>query len=220
MALIRRQTLLPRTTDKRSPQIFIVATEGADTERKYFEAFNPAPATSAPFASLPIFVRVLPPLEHRSAPPHVLKQLRDFVAEVRLDPRDEVWLVMDVDQWEAHTLAKVCGAARRHRFHVAISNPCFEVWLCQHFLSCTDEAIAAATQSRQAGENLKHLWRAHLPPSTTQIERTYLRPQARTACERARASDAGNIGTQQPWPDVGATQVYVLVEKLLAMLEE
>src|SRR5438309_6870729 len=120
MSLTRRSKLLDRAANRLDAKIFILATEGAETERAYFDAFNPLPEERRPFEPSPIQVRVLPPLAHRSAPQYVLDRVRTFVRRQRLDPRDEVWLILDVDNWQAHTLAKVCAAAKRSRFNVAI----------------------------------------------------------------------------------------------------
>lgn len=220
MALTRRSKLLDRTTNRLDAKAFVIATEGAETERAYFEAFNPPPVHRMPFEPSPIQVKVLPPLAHRSAPQHVLAQVHKFVKKQRLDPRDEIWLGVDVDNWQPRTLAKVCAAATRSRFGVVVSNPCIEVWHCYHFSSCHDADIHQEAHTKEAGQNLKRLWRRHLPPSATRIERTLLRPLARTACERARLADKGDIAPDHPWPAAPGTRLYVLTVKLLDALAE
>jgi hypothetical protein len=44
---------------------------------------------------------------------------------------DEVWCVFDVD--EHHDLKQAATLAREHGIHVAISNPCIELWFLLHF---------------------------------------------------------------------------------------
>lgn len=214
MKLTSRQKLRNRDTNTRDAKAFVIATEGAETERKYFEAFN----VVRPFERSRVSVKVLPPLNDRSAPQHVLQRLREFVNGQKLDPRDEIWLVIDVDTWEEHTLAKVCAAAKRLRFNVSVSHPCFEVWLCFHFQHCDDEIILQHTLGRDAPQKLKKLWRSHLPKSATQIELTVLRPLATIACQRARNYDHGDIDAAHPWPAAPGTRVYQLVERILKML--
>lgn len=216
MALTSRQKLKNRDTNTRDFKAFIIATEGADTEQKYFNTFN----VSRPFARSRVSVTVLPPIEDRSAPQHVLEQALDFDQEHRLDPRDEIWLVLDVDTWPEHTLAKVCAAATRERFNVAISHPCFEVWFCLHFAACDDATLAQHATGREGAKKLKRLWRRYLPPSATQIEQTVLRPLTDKACQRGRSIDCGDIDAAHPWPSAPGTRVYQLVERILEMLNE
>lgn len=46
---------------------------------------------------------------------------------------DEVWCVVDVDQYE---LEDAVNLARKVEVNLAISNPCFEYWLLLHFEDC------------------------------------------------------------------------------------
>ena len=47
---------------------------------------------------------------------------------------DEVWCVMDVEAPVAHpSLPSAIRLAREHGISVALSNPCFELWLLLHF---------------------------------------------------------------------------------------
>ncbi len=45
---------------------------------------------------------------------------------------DTLWSVFDVDRWPVKNLSLVCHQARQKKYSLAISNPCFEVWLCLH----------------------------------------------------------------------------------------
>ena len=183
MGLIRRQTLIDRVTNTRDAKIFLVATEDAKDAPHYFEAFNPILEQRKPFSPSPVRVHPLPPQKHRSAPTRLIEGVHQFVSQRDFDPRDEIWLVMDVDHWESEALAAVCRKAEAAGYHVAIANPCFEVWLCQHFSACSDTELIAAIQGRKAGDNLKRLWRRYLPPSATNYWRGILIPQARIACD-------------------------------------
>ena len=51
---------------------------------------------------------------------------------------DEFWCVFDVE-WPKHhpNLTEALDLARRHLIKVAVSNPCFEVWLIMHFQNQT-----------------------------------------------------------------------------------
>lgn len=48
-------------------------------------------------------------------------------------PGDEVWFVIDTDQW-GEKIAELREKSQQHQsWHIAQSNPCFEVWLYYHF---------------------------------------------------------------------------------------
>lgn len=47
---------------------------------------------------------------------------------------DEVWCVVDVDQFD---LESAMALAKHEAVHLAVSNPCFEYWLLLHFEACT-----------------------------------------------------------------------------------
>jgi hypothetical protein len=82
-------------------------------------------------------------------------QLVKYAAKVRENDRggfDEYWCVVDVEEFdseEAIAEAQVTGIS------LAVSNPCFEVWLILHFAECT----AGISSPRSAVEKL----RRHLP---------------------------------------------------------
>jgi hypothetical protein len=75
-----------------------------------------------------------------SAPIHVVEtaiRLRDEAAKASRSsafqaPYDEVWAVIDEDQHT--TLKEALALARREGVKVAISKPCFELWLLLHVL--------------------------------------------------------------------------------------
>ncbi|HCA88271.1 MAG TPA: hypothetical protein DEQ61_24110, partial [Streptomyces sp.] len=60
-------------------------------------------------------------------------QLVGYAAGERTRSRhdfDEVWCVFDVDEFD---VAHAIGEAQRLGVEVAVSNPCFELWLILHF---------------------------------------------------------------------------------------
>ncbi len=46
---------------------------------------------------------------------------------------DEVWCVVDTDEFDVAAAADV---AAKHRVNLAVSNPCFELWLLLHHTDC------------------------------------------------------------------------------------
>ena len=46
---------------------------------------------------------------------------------------DSLWLMFDIDRWGEKNISEICRQARQKQYQLAISNPCFEVWLYLHF---------------------------------------------------------------------------------------
>lgn len=67
------------------------------------------------------------------SPRAVVAHAADYVARASAD-FDEVWCVYDVDEFELGPAAR--EADRRH-FELAVSDPCFELWLLLHHENCT-----------------------------------------------------------------------------------
>ncbi len=66
-----------------------------------------------------------------------------YVESSGIIDEDELWLVIDVDDWDydlIQELSEHCDYQRN--WHIAISNPCFEVWLFLHMNDKIDESGA------------------------------------------------------------------------------
>ncbi len=151
------QNLIPR-------KVFIF-TEGSVTEQRYFQEFNE-------FFKIPqARVRVIDRESTHSSPDSVIGYVIDFQKSIRKVESDisahyVYWLVVDTDRWGAN-LAKTVDDAYQRNFDVAISNPCFEIWLLLHYqdadsvkdnesVLCSKSAINQAIHSnRISGSNEK-----------------------------------------------------------------
>jgi hypothetical protein len=74
------------------------------------------------------------------------------VARSRDDEVDECWCVFDVEWPKNHpNLAQALQLAKDHGIRLAVSNPCFELWLILHFEDQTAFPVtdAAERQSRR-----------------------------------------------------------------------
>lgn len=125
----RRKRPLDRSIPhERDTRLIIIAAEGEQTERQYFE--------SELFGNRRVQVRVLPPVGGRSSPNWVYERLRAFAKQTQLHSEDQLWLVVDKDRFQDRMLSEVCSRAvrgKRLRVRLAISNPCFELWLYLHY---------------------------------------------------------------------------------------
>jgi len=103
----------------RDTRLIIIAAEGEKTEKQYFSVFQ----------SLRVQVKVLHTEEGLSAPKHVFARLNEYRRAYDLKGDDQLWLVIDVDHWPQEMLSEIAAGSVQKRFGLAVSNPCFEVWL-------------------------------------------------------------------------------------------
>jgi hypothetical protein len=109
----------------RDAPFFVIATEGQKREPAYFEELVRGNTN--------VRVRVLKPgKDQRSSPLAVLRRARDYADSIGLQAQDQMWLVVDTDRWVPSTLHRMAKYCQRKGWGLAISNPCFEVWLYLH----------------------------------------------------------------------------------------
>ncbi len=193
----RRTGLEPRPQFVRDARIFVIAVEGEKTEARYFSLFRGSR----------VHVEVLPAgPEGLSAPKQVLERLVKFEERFDLGEDDERWLVIDVDRQRGQFLDEATQVARESGYGLAISNPCFELWLLLHF----QEAETADTDCDAVIERLRPHTGGHNKPRIRLDLYTSYSIQA--AIVRAKALE-GERDTR--WPVFPGTHVFKVVENLL-----
>ena len=124
--------------------LFVIACEGAVREREYFEYLGTH--------SSQIKITVLENKDGNSAPKWVLDSAARHVAEKELKEGDQLWFVMDVDRWPEDQLRAIHEECeKRTNWHMALSNPCFEVWLYMHI---DDILNSTSTNARELKNEL------------------------------------------------------------------
>ncbi len=158
----------------------------------------------------------------------LLKQAKD---DYNFKNSDEFWLIIDRDDWESihkisfDELAKECEAEAN--FFLALSNPCFELWLLLHrkkISSFSDQEQDSIFRNPRIDEN----WN-EVPGGN----RTYLEKILSNECngyskKRVRTSDfiphiaiaisnAEELHADkfEKYPSQCGTHVYLLVKKLI-----
>lgn len=129
----------PYTRDCR---LFAIACEGSKREPEYFSVFH--------HLSNRIKVDVIKESEthenfsKNSSPKWVLDRAARYADDYDLKEDDELWLVLDVDDWSFDLIKDLSDHCEsRSNWHIAISNPCFEVWLFMHMSDKIDESGAS-----------------------------------------------------------------------------
>jgi hypothetical protein len=213
MSLLNRKPLSIGRAQRvlRDDRVFVVATDDTYAPDQYFRHL-PLPRVK---------VTVLPTPEDSglSGPMHVVERLKAAFEGVRerkeIQEGDEFWVFLDTDHHftESHlkgTLAAL-KTARHVGFEIAISNPCFELWLLLHHMEVPpgcgfSDCDTVAGQLRQIlGQYSKTL----LKPGQFPLERV---PDA---IRRARSFEASPDETRSSWPMNPGTRVYRLLERVL-----
>ena len=188
----RAQAPLRRRVASRAPKrTFLVFCEGQRTEPDYLKALKREPAVRD-LASVDIRI-------HEdtlgSAPLTLVKAAADARARYGQDQSeiDEVWCLFDVEWPKNHpNLKKAIALAKRSNVKVAVSNPCFELWLLLHF---RDQNAWLDTNAA------KRLLRGHDTSQDKSLNGATYMPQRAEAARRARALDARHRGNGTNFPD-------------------
>ncbi|MFD4304040.1 RloB family protein [Streptomyces albidoflavus] len=127
-----RETNLRRPSPHRTPVERLLVVCGARvTEKQYFDGLRKAEENKAVSVKL---------VARPKSPSQVVKFAADRLATAR-DEYDQVWCVLDVDQFT--DLPDALAEAERHEdLHIALSHPCFEVWLLLHLADHTSPAAS------------------------------------------------------------------------------
>lgn len=202
----------------RDARIIVIASEGKDTERIYFQAL------ASEYANPRVHVHILERGEdeqNNSSPEHVLKQLNDYKRGYSLEEDDELWLVIDKDRWTEAMLSHVAAECAQNDFmHMALSNPCFELWLLLHLVDATSLTSEEQEQwmkndrsSRRTDPYLKvRLRQAMGSYNESNYDAQILIPHVEIAIERARVLDDNPADR---WPQTLGTRVCQLAESVI-----
>ena len=202
----------------RDARLIVIASEGKDTERIYFKAL------AKEYTNPRVHVHILERSEaeqNNSSPDHVLKQLNDYKSQYELEADDELWLVVDKDRWTEAMLSCVATECSQEvAMHMALSNPCFELWLLLHI---EDSALLTPEEQKQWIENRRKSKNGdpYLKVRLRQKMGSYhessydaltLIAHVEDAIERARALDKN---PNDRWPQTLGTRVYLLAESVM-----
>ena len=206
MGLIKRD--FKRRSGFRDAKLVVIATEGQKTETQYFEDFKEYYQTKR------IHVEVLRRNTSASSPRHVFSELNKFKSEYKLVGDDELWMVIDRDQWTEAHLSDVASHCRKKSFYLAISNPCFEVWLLLHIkdpAEYSSEELDKFSHKAALETELRSILGSY---NSSNIDSTKFLPHVPEAIKRARPLDKS---PDSWWPDAISTRVYLLAEKILLL---
>jgi hypothetical protein len=190
----------------RDYKLFAIACEGAQREPTYFKLFG--------HLSSRIKVDVIEEVSdnespndqvNRSSPRWVLDRAASYVEKHGLIEEDELWLVIDVDRWERSILQEIASSCdAQTNWHLALSNPCFEVWLYFHLKA--DIGSSPASNCSKLKKAVSDL----MLPAGYQAETIIVKLQDAIANAKAADSDPDHF-----FPANKQTKVYQLAEAVL-----
>lgn len=214
----RNSLIRERREAFRDARLIVIASEGKDTERIYFKAL------AKEYTNPRVHVHILERSEdeqNSSSPEHVLKQLNDYKGHYELESDDELWLVVDRDRWTEAMLSRVATECAQNNFmHVALSNPCIELWLLLHLVDATlltSEEEQLWMDNRRKSKNAdpylkvrlrQEMWSYH----ESSYDAKMLIEHVDVAIARAEALDKNPADR---WPQTLGTRVYLLAESVM-----
>ena len=213
----RNSLMRERREAYRDARLIVIASEGKDTERIYFKAL--AKEYTNPRVHVHILERSVDE-QNNSSPEHVLKQLNDYKNQYELEADDELWLVVDKDRWTEAMLSRVATECSQEvAMHMALSNPCFELWLILHLrdisLESEEEKIKMLEnlkETKNADAYLKRKLRALLGSyQESNYDADKLVLQVADAIARAEDLDKDKSAR---WPQGLGTHVYKLAKSI------
>lgn len=214
----RNSLIRERREAFRDARLIVIASEGKDTERIYFKAL------AKEYTNPRVHVHILERSEdeqNSSSPEHVLKQLNDYKGHYELESDDELWLVVDRDRWTEAMLSRVATECAQNNFmHVALSNPCIELWLLLHLVDATlltSEEEQLWMDNRRKSKNADPYLKVRLRQEMgsyheSSYDAKMLIEHVDVAIARAKALDKNPADR---WPQTLGTRVYLLAESVM-----
>lgn len=202
----RKKRPLNRISNVRDSKLYVIATEGELTEKLYFLEL------SLKYRNPRVHVEILDRLNsNNSAPNHVLMQLDKFKKEYHLKKDDELWMVIDLDRWHNSLLSDISKQCIQKKYNLAVSNPCFEIWLILH-VSDFNDCFASNFEELKSNDFEKELRRLLGSYNKAKPDFSEILPNIEVAINRAKALD---IDPDCRLPKTFGSRVYKLVEKII-----
>ena len=150
-------------------------------------------------------------VNRNSSPAEIVDRLDKYRDKYDIGDGDQLWACFDKDHWaESNHIQNLrqdfLQLCRQKDYFVAMSHPCFELWLLLHFEEPTEgHEVACAKRKTKACRFLASV-------TTKQIVRHFLLHMqwSLPAIERAKTSDV----SPDEIPERPATRVYKILEEL------
>ena len=203
-----REKKIQRVLNQIKPKLFVIAIEDAKgkSAEQYFDIFKD---------EISIKLVIIPNEDNKSSPKYILENLDNFKAKTSYNEDiDEFGLVFDIDNWTPEEIVLVTQQATQKDYFLAISNPCFELWLYLH-IADLEEANMLELNNPEKRNKCKYcvdLIKVKLGSySKKNLDIDKFKPYIDDAIERAKKLDINPYGK---WPSQIGTHVYKLIESI------
>ncbi|MEM8522947.1 RloB family protein [Flavobacterium sp. PL12] len=204
---------------KEAEKLYILSYEGQKTEVTYFNDFR-----QSDYFNDSGIIEIIP-LEREvntgTDPLSVKRLLKKAKANYPFKKTDEFWLIVDRDHWE--TIHKidfnqlVIDCNKENNFFLAMSNPCFEIWLIMHLkdvIEYKEEEQNKLLKNAKVSNKKNHIDVVlgdlqGIGYNKNPNSERFL-PLTNVAIERAKLLD----NTNEPYPKKLGSHIYRLIEKL------
>ena len=154
----------------------------------------------------------------QSSPDKVFAELKRYKSKNGIRETDEFCLVIDRDRWGDAKLSEIAQGCDQQQFFLALSNPCFELWLLLHLeevLSKGQTYLDKAFTNRNGflKSEVRRALGGSFNPSNLKFED--FKEGLDSAITRAEAMDS-DPGSR--WPQNLGTRVYQVIKKIRAMV--
>lgn len=205
---------------KDAEKFFLLSFEGEKSEPKYFKDFR-----DSEYFNNSGLIEIIPLRKTKNSgtnPIYVKRLLKEVKNDYNFKKTDEFWLIIDRDQWESiHKISfedLYNDCRKESNFFIALSNPCFEIWLLLHLKDINE---FDDKEQKKIYENSKtSSSKNYIDQVLGEISgRGYNKrpnpnvflPNIKNAIERAKKLDDRN----DEYPSYLGSHVYKLVEKLI-----
>ena len=211
---MRQRKDFQRIEGVKSSRLIVIAAEGRATENIYFEAMRQE------LCATNVQLVVLNREDDNSNPANVHRQIKDFMDEYNILDDDQLWIVIDRDDWKEKMLADIAQLCQQNsNLRFCKSNPCFELWLILHLEDIEDyseedkknlfENPRLSTHGTWTKYHLRKLM-GHYQESD--YDPSILLPHVEEAICRAEKLD---ITPKDRWPQTTGTRVYLLAKSIM-----
>lgn len=185
----------------RDATIFIIVCEGSSREPDYFEFFDQITSK--------IKVKAIPSKNGQSSPNFMIENASKAIQTFNSDEGDYVlWIVVDVDKWIEHGhLYELHREVRSRSWSIAISNPCFEVWLARHITPLSPETDKSKCKN----------WKSFIPTVLNGGFNSDFHP---TLIKDAILNSKADYEEEGFIPKTGCTQLFRLGEEIYKLVKE
>lgn len=212
---MRERKDFKRPEGKKSSRLVVIAAEGRETERIYFQELAESLCSSR------VHVEFLRRDDNNSSPQSVYEQVSEFQKNYSISDDDQLWIVVDRDRWTTKLIKQIAQyCVQNYNLNFCLSNPCFELWLLLHVFDvkcCTSNEKLLILENRKQKKTsesyAKRLLRQKIDNySESHYNAADLIKTIDDAIARAKELD---VTPKSRWPQHLGTRAYLLAESIL-----